>query len=208
MTEHRAPTTGDEIEVTDVELSVPVGVPVEDFGRLLQQGRAQRSLSHDDVMSVLRHVELTPDIIDTVRHRLAAEGIELDESVVLADPVELLQTLPPEPVVEPRRGAASGPARDPALDIDGRRFGRGAGSPVPARGSSDPVRTYLKEIGKVDLLDGSQEVGLARRIEAGQEAATRLAAQELLEGLARRRPTTDLRTLRRLRRTGSRPRRN
>src|SRR5436853_504797 len=33
---------------------------------------------------------------------------------------------------------------------------------------NDPVRMYLKEIGKVPLLNAAQEVDLARRIEAGE----------------------------------------
>ena len=86
--EHRVP------DPADVELSVPVGLPAEDFARLLETGRARLTLSLDDVMAVLRHVELTPNTIDTIRHRLAAEGIELDESVEVADPAEILQALP------------------------------------------------------------------------------------------------------------------
>src|SRR4029079_16669591 len=42
--------------------------------------------------------------------------------------------------------------------------------------SSDYVRMYLKEIGKVSLLTGEQEVDLARRVESGLYAAERLAA--------------------------------
>src|ERR671934_778646 len=34
--------------------------------------------------------------------------------------------------------------------------------------TNDPVRMYLKEIGKVPLLNAAQEVDLARRIEAGE----------------------------------------
>ncbi len=204
--ERRAP------DPADVELSVPVGVPAEDFSRLLKTGRAGPALSLDDVMSVLRRVELTPDIIDTIRHRLAAEGIELDESVEEGDPSDLLDTLP-----EPRPGserdgeeedgeeaaeeAVAGERRRPVVvplptlppvptvPKDGGRAGGG---------SSDPVRTYLKEIGKVELLDGAQEVDLARRIEVGQEAAARLAARELLDGLAAPMPDGDVRSLRRL----------
>jgi RNA polymerase primary sigma factor len=36
--------------------------------------------------------------------------------------------------------------------------------------TNDPVRMYLKEIGKVPLLTAAQEVDLARRIEAGEFA--------------------------------------
>lgn len=42
---------------------------------------------------------------------------------------------------------------------------------------NDPVRMYLKEIGRVDLLSAAEEVTLAKRIEAGDD----LAKQELAE---------------------------
>ncbi len=44
--------------------------------------------------------------------------------------------------------------------------------------TGDPVRMYLKEIGKVDLLTASEEVNLAMKIEAGTEAAEKLEAAE------------------------------
>jgi len=58
--------------------------------------------------------------------------------------------------------------------------------PSPARGE-DPVRLYLREIGKVPLLTARQEVEIGRRIEVGQIALRRalaaipMALRELLE---------------------------
>jgi RNA polymerase primary sigma factor len=45
--------------------------------------------------------------------------------------------------------------------------------------TNDPVRMYLKEIGKVPLLTAAQEVDLARRIEAGEMATLLLHSLEL-----------------------------
>jgi RNA polymerase primary sigma factor len=178
-------------------LTPPVGVSEAEFNRLLAQGRARRALSVDDVMSVLEHVELSEDVIDGVRQRLSAEGIELDEGEVDLNGADL--TPPEEPVgtaafAVPRPAPApaatpdapflpSAPIPPPAVvaprlsrrDVDddpGSRAETGRG------GSSDPVRTYLKEIGKVDLLSGAQEVALARRIEAGLQAVAKLAELE------------------------------
>ena len=44
--------------------------------------------------------------------------------------------------------------------------------------TGDPVRMYLKEIGKVDLLTADEEVHLAMKIEAGAEATEKLEAAE------------------------------
>ncbi|WP_112181337.1 MULTISPECIES: RNA polymerase sigma factor RpoD [Paraliobacillus] len=42
---------------------------------------------------------------------------------------------------------------------------------------NDPVRMYLKEIGRVDLLSAKEEIGLAERIEKGEEEAKRRLAE-------------------------------
>lgn len=66
----------------------------------------------------------------------------------------------------PRRSAAERLDNAPASTRD-----RGETS------SFDPVRMYLKEIGKVPLLTAEQEVTLAKRIEAGVQAGERLEAE-------------------------------
>ena len=54
--------------------------------------------------------------------------------------------------------------------------------------TGDPVRMYLKEIGKVDLLTAADEVDLAMKIEAGLQATEQLEAEvdETLNALKQR----------------------
>jgi RNA polymerase primary sigma factor len=54
-----------------------------------------------------------------------------------------------------------------------------------AGATADPVKDYLKQIGKVPLLNAEQEVELAKRIEAGLFAEEKLAELEGLEAAAR-----------------------
>ena len=61
-------------------------------------------------------------------------------------------------------------------------------APLPTKGE-DPVRLYLKEIGKVPLLTARQEVEIGRRIEVGQ-----IALRRALAGGRSGRPRSDARS--------------
>ena len=151
-------------------LSIPAGVSAEEFTRLLARGKQRGSLTPDDVMVVLERVELSRQLIDNVRSRLQAEGITLDDSVDQVSDADLTDsalTAPPPP--RPARQVETDEKPEAAPPRSEER-----GAPM----SADPVRMYLKEIGKVPLLTGAQEVELAQRIEAGLHAAASVAKLE------------------------------
>ena len=56
-------------------LPVPAGVSAQDFTRLVEKGKRHGSLTPDEVMRVLEQVELSHELIDSIRGGLAAEGI-------------------------------------------------------------------------------------------------------------------------------------
>jgi RNA polymerase primary sigma factor len=158
-------------------LSTPEGVPAEEFARLLAAGRQRGSLAPEDIVEVLESVELSPELIDAVVARVRIEGItyvdaDADVAREPIDPSDVdIEPMPPPAKAGVVGAARTGPVAREAVepvDADGRVAGPGA----------DPVRMYLKEIGKVPLLSGHQEVRLAQRIEDGLRAAERIAALE------------------------------
>jgi hypothetical protein len=113
-------------------LTPPAGVSSDEFSRLLAQGRERRGLSVDDVMAVLKDVELSEDLIAGVRRRLSDEGIHLDEGEVELNGADLVP--PEEPANAPRRpGLATAtrrPPRRPSCPGPRRRHGRPGGCPT------------------------------------------------------------------------------
>ncbi len=82
----------------------------------------------------------------------------------------------------PPAAAAAAAAGKPAEETEDEAFVYGdddddlpAAQVAVAGATSDPVKDYLKQIGKVPLLNAEQEVELAKRIEAGLFAEEKLA---------------------------------
>jgi RNA polymerase primary sigma factor len=95
---------------------------------------------------------------------------------------------PPGPLRAAPEPSASAPSAPEPLRA---QTPRPAPDPVPAwsatEASSDPVRMYLQEIGRVPLLTAEQEVDLAKRYEAGLEAGARLHRGPSVDGESQRR---------------------
>jgi RNA polymerase primary sigma factor len=149
----------------------------------LLKGRAEEHggvLSLDDALSALR-TEMTAELVDETK----AFWVELGVTVhVEVEPeVDPAKDIPDSVLVAPAV-EADDPNDGPAGDLRRRRAlrtSRRKGKSVPSSGSSggagtaDPVRMYLREIGQVPLLVAQEEVDLAKRIESGVHAESRLA---------------------------------
>jgi RNA polymerase primary sigma factor len=142
---------------TITELS-PAQAEVES---IIRAAKAEGSITAADLAEKLSTLDLTPDETDQVYQRLVGLGIEVVEDEAITEEAEADE----DEVV----------AEAPDVDEDRVRARREADEALKAP-TNDPVRMYLKEIGRVALLTGQQEVELAQRIESG------LMAEEQLQG--------------------------
>jgi RNA polymerase primary sigma factor len=119
---------------------------------LLEAGKAKGMLTYKEIIELLGDLELDTEQIDKILETLEGAGIEVvNESKVATEPE-------PEPVLE---------LIEEDIDLS-----------VPEGVSiDDPVRMYLKEIGKVPLLSADEEIQLAKRMEAGEEEAKHRLAE-------------------------------
>jgi len=143
------------------------GVDPGEWGALLARGEAAGVVHAEAVALVLRKVELTTDVIAGVSEELNGRGIAIDERVdeVVDDPT------PPEG--EARPDLVTGENEETVTTRRVRRAGRMA-ERHDSVASSDTVRMYLREIGRVNLLSGDDERRLAQAIEDGHRAAVAL----------------------------------
>ena len=135
----------------------------EKLAELIERGKKNGKLSSSELMDVLENLDLESEQMDKIYDTLENLGIDTvgdDYLPELADdvmpPLEELneiEELPEEEMVDPN-------------------------TLVDSFGIDDPVRMYLKEIGKVNLLSPDEEVQLAQDMGAGDAAKEQLAELE------------------------------
>ena len=124
------------------------------LNELYEYGKSKGALTYKEIMDRLMEMEMDPDQLDKVLETLEALGVVVVND---NDPA----SAEPEPVV------------DTTEDLD---------LSVPEGISiDDPVRMYLKEIGKVPLLTAEEEVEIAKKLETGTPEEKEEAKRKLSE---------------------------
>ncbi|MRS11515.1 MAG: RNA polymerase sigma factor RpoD [Actinobacteria bacterium] len=171
---------------------------------LVKMGKAKGNLTDEEIQGALSDIDLNEEQFENIYSFFQKSGIEIAEEHVAdvdLDDVPHEETGDSESAVEevPEDEVAEATAKPAAKGAAKRKPRRKNDTVTSAPLTSDPVRMYLKEIGKVPLLTARQEVDLAMKIEAGLLAIDELeAAAEKGVKLDR----TEVRRLERIERIG------
>ena len=131
---------------------------LEELDRLISMGKQKGFLTYDEVNDALPSDIVSLDQLDDIMMMFGAMDIEVVDSAKAG-------RLPSE-VGRDRQATATVDDDDdgPAEPIDL--------TPGPVGRTEDPVRLYLREMGRVALLTREGEIALAKRIEEGKNQAT------------------------------------
>ena len=130
-----------------------------DIQDIIDKAKAKGSISNSEIMVSLGDTDYDLDQIDKLYETLEAMGIDVTEDFDDDEPIDL-----DEDIEADLENFESSESMEKALSQEGLMI-------------DDPVKMYLKEIGRVPLLDAEREAELSKRMSEGDEKAK----QELVE---------------------------
>jgi RNA polymerase primary sigma factor len=139
--------------------------------KIIALGKANREVSYDEINEILPDKILNSEKIDDVFTLLHELGIEVVEDYTKEAVEEAIQAKPEKVHKEKEDKKEKEEKRERAREEKKEKEEKLAKKKKDAAGggSEDPIRLYLKEIGKVSLISGETEVFLAKRIEKGEK---------------------------------------
>ena len=120
-----------------------------DVKDLIEKGKAKGSLSNNDILEALDGIDMDIEQMEKLYETIEQSGIEI---------TGYFETEDLDNIVEEVEQIESADDMDKVLASEGLAV-------------DDPVRMYLKEIGKIPLIDANREVELAELISQGDEKA-------------------------------------
>nr|WP_297423145.1 RNA polymerase sigma factor [uncultured Actinotalea sp.] len=190
----KAPEAGDEAESTPKKATKRARTATSSAAKTAGATSAPRAASKATAAKGKVAAKATDDAVDG-DDDAEADDVEPDLSEVVAtDEVDADADTPVEADgettdedAEPAVAAAKPEDEDTGFTYsDADDDDAPAQQVVTAGATADPVKDYLKQIGKVALLNAEQEVELAKRIEAGLFAEEKLAGATNMEPKLRR----------------------